>query len=66
MSGFLSWWDSIEEWLTGLPFIPQLLVTLVVLIPLATGIAWVVNFLVVWVFSLFDRRGVGEDHGVGI
>lgn len=66
MSGFLSWWDSVEEWLTGLAFVPQLLVTLVVLIPLATGIAWVVNLLVVWVFSLFDRRDVSEDHGVGV
>ena len=66
MSGFLSWWDSVEEWLTGLPFIPQLLVTLIVVVPLATGIAWVVNYLVVWVFALFDRREVDKDHGVGI
>ncbi|MFT3715611.1 MAG: hypothetical protein QM774_06610 [Gordonia sp. (in: high G+C Gram-positive bacteria)] len=66
MNGFLSWWDSVEEWLTGLPFIPQLLVTLVVVIPLATGIAWLVNFLVVWVFSLLRRPEVDDDHGVGI
>ncbi|GAC57192.1 hypothetical protein GOHSU_16_01500 [Gordonia hirsuta DSM 44140 = NBRC 16056] len=66
MNAFLSWWDGIEEWLTGLPFVPQLLVTIVVLIPLATGIAWLVNFLVVWVFSLFDRRDVSDEHGVGV
>ncbi|MFT4086229.1 MAG: hypothetical protein QM658_03590 [Gordonia sp. (in: high G+C Gram-positive bacteria)] len=66
MNGFLSWWDAVEEWLTGLPFVPQLAVTLVVLIPLSTGLAWVVNYLVVWVFSLFDRRKVDDDHGLGI
>ncbi|MEZ5209615.1 MULTISPECIES: hypothetical protein [unclassified Gordonia (in: high G+C Gram-positive bacteria)] len=66
MAGFLSWWDSVEEWLTGLPYVPQLLVVLAVVIPLASGLAWLVNFLVAWVFSLFDRREVGDDHGVGI
>ena len=30
MSGFLSWWDGVEEWLIRLPFVPQLLVTLIV------------------------------------
>ncbi|AVM02265.1 hypothetical protein C6V83_13925 [Gordonia iterans] len=66
MSAILSWWDGVEEWLTALPFVPQLLVVAAILLPLATAIAWVVNFLVAWVFSLFDRREVGDDHGVGI
>lgn len=66
MTAVLTWWDSVEEWLTGLPFIPQLLVTVAVLLPLATAIAWVVNYLVVLVFSLFDRRDVSGDHGVGV
>lgn len=66
MTAVLTWWDSVEEWLTGLPFIPQLLVTVAVLLPLATAIAWVVNYLVVLVFSMFDRRDVSGDHGVGV
>lgn len=66
MSAILSWWDGVEEWLTALPFVPQLLVVSAILLPLATAIAWVVNFLVAWAFSLFDRREVGDDHGVGI
>lgn len=66
MTQFLVWWDGVEEWLTGLPFIPQLLVTVAVLLPLAAAIAWVVNYLVVLVFSLFDRRDVTDDHGVGV
>jgi hypothetical protein len=62
----LSWWDSVEEWLTGLPFVPQLLVTLVVVIPLATVIALAVNFLVRRLVALVSRRDVGDDHGLGI
>lgn len=66
MNGVLAWWDSVEEWLTGLPFIPQLVVFLLVAIPLATAIAFVVNFLVGAVSSVIARRDVGDDHGLGI
>ena len=66
MSGVLSWWDSVEEWLTGLPFIPQLIVFLVVVIPLATLIAYAVNWLVGKIFSVFSRPDVEDDHGLGI
>ena len=30
MAGIAAWWDGVEEWLTGLSFVPQLLVTLAV------------------------------------
>ncbi|MCF8572347.1 hypothetical protein L5G32_19000 [Gordonia sp. HY002] len=66
MSGALAWWDSVEEWLTGLPFIPQLVVFLLIAIPLATAIAFGVNYLVGKAFSVFARRDVGDDHGLGI
>ncbi|WOC13543.1 hypothetical protein [Gordonia sp. MP11Mi] len=66
MSGALAWWDSVEEWLTGLPFVPQLVVFLLVAIPLATAIAFGVNYLVGKVFAAFSRRDVGDDHGLGI
>lgn len=66
MDSLLSWWDSVEEWLTGLPFVPQLIVTLLVAIPLATLIAVVVNFLVGRLVALVRRRDVGDDHGLGI
>ena len=66
MNGLLSWWDSVEEWLTGLAFIPQLLVFLVIVVPLATVIAFAVNFLVDKVFSVIDRRSAGDDHGLGL
>ncbi len=66
MDGLLSWWDSVEEWLTGLPFVPQLVVFLLVAIPLATVIAVAVNFLVSRLVALFSRGDVGDDHGLGI
>ncbi|WP_132991722.1 hypothetical protein [Gordonia zhaorongruii] len=66
MNGVLLWWDSVEEWLTGLPFVPQLLVTLLIVIPLATLIAIGVNFLVGKIFSVMHRRDAGDDHGLGI
>ena len=66
MSGVLSWWDSVEEWLTGLPFVPQLIVFLLVAIPVATLIAYVVNWVVGKVFALLSRQDVGDDHGLGI
>ncbi|QRY61052.1 hypothetical protein JVX90_11380 [Gordonia sp. PDNC005] len=66
MDSVLSWWDSVEEWLTGLPFVPQLVVTLIVVIPLATVIALAVNFLVRRLVMLLSRRDVGDDHGLGI
>ncbi|MCW1958105.1 MAG: hypothetical protein KIH64_006085 [Mycobacterium sp.] len=39
MSGFLSWWDSFELWLSGLGFVPQTLIVMPVVLALAYGIA---------------------------
>ncbi|MDY6995261.1 MAG: hypothetical protein SW019_01610 [Actinomycetota bacterium] len=39
MDGFLSWWDGVELWLTGLPFIAQTAVVMPVVLALAYGIA---------------------------
>ena len=39
MGGFLNWWDSVELWLSGLPFIAQTLVVMPVVLTLAFGTA---------------------------
>jgi hypothetical protein len=39
VSGFLSWWDSFELWLSGLGFVPQTLIVMPVVLALAFGIA---------------------------
>ncbi len=39
MDGFLSWWDGVELWLSGLGFVLQTLVVMPVVLALAYGIA---------------------------
>ncbi|MDT7762296.1 MAG: hypothetical protein QOC63_1716, partial [Mycobacterium sp.] len=39
MGGFLSWWDGVELWLSGLPFVAQTAVVMPVVLALAYGIA---------------------------
>ncbi|WP_238419935.1 hypothetical protein [Gordonia sp. 'Campus'] len=66
MTAFFAWWDSVEEWLTGLSFVPQLLVTVAVVIPLAILIAFVLSILVDAAAALFDRRRFADDDGTGL
>lgn len=46
MSGIGRWWDGVELWIIGLPFIPQVLVVLAVLIPVAMLLARLLDTLV--------------------
>ncbi len=39
MDGFLSWWDGVELWLSGLDFVLQTLVVMPVVLALAYGAA---------------------------
>ncbi|QTI67717.1 hypothetical protein QNM97_07870 [Gordonia sp. L191] len=66
MKGLLAWWDGVEEWLTGLAFVPQLLVTLVVLVPCAIVVAIALNALVNAVMSVIDRRRFADDDRKGL
>lgn len=50
------WWDGVEEWLTSLSFVPQILVCAAVVVPLAIGLSYLMNLLVDTSFRLFDRR----------
>lgn len=66
MNGFVTWWDGVEEWLTALSFVPQLLVTLAVVVPVAVVAAIVLNWLVTVVSQVFDRRRFADDDGSGL
>lgn len=57
MTGFLSWWDGVEEWLIRLPFVPQLLVTLLVVVPLAVVAAMILSQVVEVVTGLAASAG---------
>jgi len=35
VAGFLNWWDSFELWLSGLPFVPQTLLVMPVVMGLS-------------------------------
>ena len=65
MNGIRTWWDGVEAWLTGLSFLPQLLVTLAVLIPVAIVAALAINLLVSVVLGLVGRRGDVVDPAAG-
>ncbi|MGD9622490.1 MAG: hypothetical protein AB7G47_13425 [Mycolicibacterium sp.] len=39
MAGFLNWWDGVELWLSGLPFVAQTIVVMPAVLVLAYGIA---------------------------
>jgi hypothetical protein len=43
MGGFLSWWDGVELWLAGLPFVAQTAVVMPVVLVLAYGVAVVLD-----------------------
>ena len=66
VTGFFAWWDSVEEWITGLSVVPQLLVTLAVVVPVAIITAFALNLLVDGVLGLLDRRRFVDDDGTGL
>jgi len=39
VGGFLNWWDGVELWLSGLPFVAQTAVVMPVVLALAYGAA---------------------------
>jgi hypothetical protein len=41
--GFLNWWDGVELWLSGLPFVIQTAVVMPVVLALAYGIALILD-----------------------
>ncbi|OBG11721.1 hypothetical protein A5765_16560 [Mycolicibacterium celeriflavum] len=43
MGDFLSWWDGVELWLSGLPFVAQTAVVMPVVLALAYGVAVVLD-----------------------
>lgn len=64
VNGFLSWWDGIELWLSGLPFVLQALVVMPVVLALAYLTAAVLDALlgkgIEWMRRARDADGL---HG---
>lgn len=55
MSGILNWWDGVELWLSGLPFVVQTLLVMPVVLVLAYGTALILEALLSTGISLLRR-----------
>ncbi|MBM7415295.1 MULTISPECIES: hypothetical protein [Nocardiaceae] len=53
MNAVATWWDGVELWIAGLPFVPQVAVVLLVVVPAAALTAYVVDIVL---SALFDAR----------
>ncbi|MGL4306901.1 MAG: hypothetical protein ACRCSF_12210 [Mycobacteriaceae bacterium] len=65
MDGILRWWDAAELWITGLPFIPQVALVMLVVVPIAAGIAKGSDLaLAVFLDQLSSRKNskTGQDQ----
>ncbi len=66
MDGFLGWWDGVELWLSGLPFVAQTAVVMPVVLGLAYGIAVLLDGALGNGIRLRKRlRRSGEDASAG-
>lgn len=59
------WWDGIELWVTGMPFVPQSIVVLLVVVPIGFGLARVFDSALALVLHALGRdRRSGRDVDV--
>jgi hypothetical protein len=63
MAGFLSWWDGVELWLSGLGFVVQTVVVMPVVLVLAYGIAVVLDGALGRGIRLLQRVRHSDDTG---
>lgn len=64
VNGFLSWWDGVELWLSGLPFVLQALAVMPVVLALAYLLATVLDGLLGRGIQLL-RRARHSDEASG-
>ncbi|UXA11707.1 hypothetical protein KXD97_27680 [Mycobacterium sp. SMC-8] len=66
MDGFLSWWDGVELWLSGLPFVAQTVVVMPVVLVLAYVVAVVLDGLLGNGIRILHRiRHIDDDREGG-
>lgn len=63
MAAFLNWWDGVELWLAGLPFVFQTVIVMPVVLALAFGLAVLLDGALGQVIALLRRLAhrEGED-----
>ncbi|KMO77668.1 hypothetical protein EV589_5624 [Mycobacterium sp. BK558] len=65
MGGFLSWWDGVELWLSGLPFVAQSVVVIPVVLALAYAVAVVLDAVLDRGIQLQQRLRRSPDEAAG-
>lgn len=63
MDGFLSWWDGVELWLSGLGFVLQTVVVMPVVLLLAYAIAVLLDAILGGGIALLRRIGHRDGPG---
>lgn len=61
MVGFLSWWDGVELWLSGLGFVVQTAVVMPVVLVLAYGLALALDAALGRGIGLLNRLRHGSE-----
>jgi hypothetical protein len=62
VTGFLSWWDGVELWLSGLGFVLQTIIVMPVVLALAYGMAVLIDAGLGWGIGFTHRlRHIEED-----
>jgi hypothetical protein len=65
VGGFLSWWDGVELWLSGLPFVAQSVVVIPVVLALAYAVAVVLDAVLDRGIQLQHRLRRSPDEAAG-
>lgn len=60
MHAIATWWDGVELWITGLPFVPQSIVVLLVVVPVAFGLSAAFDGVLAAVLRILGRDGRTE------
>jgi hypothetical protein len=60
LSGLADWWNAVELWVLGLPFLFQFAIVITVLVPLCVMIAWLIDRIVDYAAARFGTSGEDE------
>ncbi|MFF0814387.1 hypothetical protein ACFYVR_04395 [Rhodococcus sp. NPDC003318] len=63
MNQIATWWDGLELWIIGLPYVPQLLLVTAVALPAAYALARVFDVVLAWALALLGRDHVETPVG---
>ncbi|MBU3062912.1 hypothetical protein KO481_15435 [Nocardia sp. NEAU-G5] len=64
MHSIAGWWDSVELWVAGLPFLPQFAVVLVGMVPISFAIAYLLDRALREALRLLGRDRAAQPESV--